>query len=91
MKIKIFGKEYDRPTLNFRACTELEELGFDFAKLDKKMFKSSAILLAFTTKTSVDEAMDLIDKNADEFNEVSQELFKLVVESDFFKRMATKK
>lgn len=92
MKITILGKEYDAPKLNFKEACELEELGFDFSKVDKRMFNSLRILLAYVMKTSVEQATEFIENNPSEFGAISEQLFNIVANSDFFKKMmATRK
>ncbi len=88
--ITILGKEYTKPTLNFKGVCELEKYGFDFSRLDKQMFNSTAILFAFVTKVSLDNAMETLENNADSYNEIATSLFEIVSESDFFKKMSKK-
>ena len=89
--IKILGKEYKKPTLDFQAICELEELGFDFAKVDKKLFNSVKCLLAYVMKISVEEVCDLINQHPEEYQNLATEMFKLIEGSDFLSKMIAKK
>ena len=43
-KITIGGKDYTLPKIDFNAVCELEDLCFDFSKVDKKMMSTGRAL-----------------------------------------------
>ena len=91
-KITIGGKNYPLPKIDFNAVCELEDLGFDFSKVDKKMMSTGRALLAFVMKTDIQTATLAFEKeldvNKNAFNDIFVPLFNMISESDFFRAMA---
>ena len=91
-KITIGGKNYPLPKIDFNAVCELEDLGFDFSKVDKKMMSTGRALLAFVMKTDTQTATRAFEKemevNKNAFNDIFVPLFNMISESDFFRAMA---
>ena len=91
-KITIGGKNYPLPKIDFNAVCELEDLGFDFSKVDKKMMSTGRALLAFVMKTDTQTATLAFEKeldvNKNAFNDIFVPLFNMISESDFFRAMA---
>lgn len=94
-KITVNGKEYTLPKIDFNAVCELEDLGFDFSKIDKKMMSTGRALLAFVMKTDIETASKEFSKelenNPEAFQSIFVPLFNMISESDFFQRMAQQK
>lgn len=91
-KITVNGKNYTLPKIDFDAVCDLEELGFDFSKVDKKMMSTGRALLAFVMKTDIRTASAEFEKemkqNKSAFNDIMVPLFNMISESDFFRAMA---
>lgn len=91
-KITVNGNEYTLPKIDFDAVCELEELGFDFSKVDKKMMSTGRALLAFVMKTDIHTAGKEFEKAMKADNNSMQTimvpLFNMISESDFFRAMA---
>lgn len=91
-KITIGGREYILPKIDFNAVCELEDLGFDFSKVDKKMMSTGRALLAFVMKTDIKTASAAFERemeiNKNAFNDIFVPLFNMISESDFFRKMA---
>ena len=91
-KIKILGKEYDKPTLDFGGICKLEEMGFNFSAMDKTPFNAIKYLLAFTMDTSVEEAVKIVNDNPEECFKIAPQLMSIIEDSDFLAKMiATQK
>ena len=91
-KITIGGKSYTLPKIDFNAVCDLEELGFDFSKVDKKMMSTGRALLAFVMGTDIQTASTAFEKeieqNKSAFQDIMVPLFNMVTDSDFFRAMA---
>lgn len=91
-KITIGGKDYILPKIDFNAVCELEDLGFDFSKVDKKMMSTGRALLAFVMGTDIQTASRAFEKelkvNKEAMNTIFVPLFNMISESDFFREMA---
>lgn len=91
-EIVVNGKKYKLPKINFMAVCELEDLGFDFSKLDKKMMSSGRALLAYVMKVDLETASKAFEKHLETdpngFQNIFVPLFNMISESDFFQRMA---
>ena len=91
-KITIGGKNYTLPEIGFEEIVELEELGFDFSKIKKKMFTTGRALLALVMKTDVKTASQAFEEelktNKNAFNDIFVPLYNMISESDFFRAMA---
>ena len=88
--INVNGKVYKIPEIDFNAVCELEELGLDFSKMNKKTFSVGRILLAFVMNVSLEEAGKAYSKHSENnnnaLNEIMIPLFNAVNESDFFQK-----
>lgn len=90
-KIKVCGKEYVLPKLDFNAMCELEELGFDITKAGSKTMSTIRSLLAFVMKCTPEEAAKAIEQEVKEnhsFVAISETLFGMINDSDFFQNLA---
>ena len=91
--IVINGKEYEIPTINFKAIVKLEQLGVNFQDIETQSMTFINGLVALTVGCSADKASDIIEQhvsNGGAFEDLLS-LIEAVQSSDFFQNLSKKR
>lgn len=89
-KITLAGMEYDLPEINFMTMKQLSKLGFNKSNvknIQEDPMELVTILVSYITKTTKDEAEQIIAKSCPKFKDfeaLSDKLDKWFEDSDFF-------
>ena len=85
--ITINGKKIEIKNVDFSAICELEELGLEFLNIQRKLFASIRILMAFNANITLEEAGVEIEshiKNGGNITDLTV-MVEAITDSDFFK------
>ena len=88
--MKINGREYKIPKLNFNAMCELEDMGASFTEMDKKVLSTVRAFLALAMGGDAEKAGKEIEAHialGGSFDEIMDDINRAVEESDFFQAL----
>lgn len=88
--MKINGREYKIPELNFNAMCQLEDLGVSFSEMDKKVLQAVRAFLALAMGGDAEKAGKEIEAHiasGGNFDEIMEDINRAVGESGFFQAL----
>ena len=88
--MKLNGKEYKIPELDFNAMCRLEEMGVNLMQMDNKMFMLVRGLIALSMNSDLEKAGQELEAHViggGRLEDVMEEISKAVNESGFFRAL----